>query len=296
VLNIHHLELFYYVARAGGITAALPKIPYGIQQPAVSTQIGQLEGALGTVLFHRRPFTLTPTGREVYAHIAPFFSSLEALATRARAEAHNHLRLAASANVLREHVPAVLKRLQSETPDLRLTLREANHAAAEQMLREHEIDLAVVLFEKKPGAGIRSQPLMKLPLVLLVPEASPFRRDREVFAAAAGEGIPLIAPPEQEQLSVTFQQELKSRGHVWQTRIEASGVQLVEAYVAGGFGVGVSVEVPGAPLHPQVRAVRLGGFPQLVFGALWTGKLPPLTSRFLELAQLRARELRPRAR
>ena len=30
-MNVHHLELFYYVAKRGGISG----IPYGIQQPAV---------------------------------------------------------------------------------------------------------------------------------------------------------------------------------------------------------------------------------------------------------------------
>ena len=38
-MNVHHLELFYYVARFGGIGAAVRNIPYGIQQPAVSAQV-----------------------------------------------------------------------------------------------------------------------------------------------------------------------------------------------------------------------------------------------------------------
>ncbi len=42
-MNIHHLELFYFVAKYGGIAAALRNIPYGIQQPAVSGQIAKLE-------------------------------------------------------------------------------------------------------------------------------------------------------------------------------------------------------------------------------------------------------------
>ena len=41
--NLHHLELFYYVAKYGGITPAVRKMPYGIQQPAVSGQMLQLE-------------------------------------------------------------------------------------------------------------------------------------------------------------------------------------------------------------------------------------------------------------
>ena len=62
-MNIHHLELFYYVAKFEGITAAVRKMPYGIQQPAVSGQILQLERDLGVKLFNRRPFALTPAGR-----------------------------------------------------------------------------------------------------------------------------------------------------------------------------------------------------------------------------------------
>ena len=46
-MNIHHLELFYFVAKFEGITAAVRKMPYGIQQPAVSGQILQLEEKLG---------------------------------------------------------------------------------------------------------------------------------------------------------------------------------------------------------------------------------------------------------
>ena len=49
-MNIHHLELFYYVARHGGITEAVRNIPYGIQQPAVSGQVAQLEEYLGVTL------------------------------------------------------------------------------------------------------------------------------------------------------------------------------------------------------------------------------------------------------
>lgn len=61
-MNIHHLELFYYVATHGGISEAVRHMPYGIQQPAVSSQILQLEDDLGVKLFNRRPFQLTEAG------------------------------------------------------------------------------------------------------------------------------------------------------------------------------------------------------------------------------------------
>ena len=65
-MNIHHLELFYYVARHKGIAGAVRNMPYGIQQPAVSAQVIQLENDLGVTLFQRRPFELTPAGEAAY--------------------------------------------------------------------------------------------------------------------------------------------------------------------------------------------------------------------------------------
>jgi DNA-binding transcriptional LysR family regulator len=291
VLNVHHLELFYYVAKAGGITPGLRLVPYGIQQPAVSSQLARLEESIGTRLFHRRPFSLTPAGREVFEHIAPFFGSMSQLAGRVRQEAAQHLRLAASASVLREHLPALLKTIAAQTPGLHVTLREATQHAAERMLREHEIDLAVALFESKPAAGIRAEPLLKIPMVLLVEASSAWRTSTEVLRAVKADPPLLIALPRREYLSLVFQKELARRGIEWPTRIESSSLELIEAYVGHGFGIGVALAVPGRLPPPELRALPLRGFPQLTFGALFTGRLPAPAATFLELARARAKEL-----
>jgi len=99
-MNIHHLELFYYVARHGGITEAVRNIPYGIQQPAVSGQVAQLEEFLGVILFHRRPFSLTPAGDKLYKFIHPFFSNLEVIAGDLQGGEPRQIRVGASTIVL----------------------------------------------------------------------------------------------------------------------------------------------------------------------------------------------------
>src|SRR5690242_16554891 len=108
-MNIHHLELFYYVARHGGITEAVRNIPYGIQQPAVSGQVAQLEEYLGVVLFQRRPFALTAAGEKLFQFIEPFFSNLESMASTLQGGESRQLRLGASTIVLRDHFPALLR-------------------------------------------------------------------------------------------------------------------------------------------------------------------------------------------
>ena len=82
MINIHHLELFYYVARFGGISAAVRQMPYGIQQPTVSGQILQLEENLGVTLFQRQPFALTREGEELLEFIKPFFDQVEEVGER----------------------------------------------------------------------------------------------------------------------------------------------------------------------------------------------------------------------
>jgi len=116
-MNVHHLELFYYVAKYEGITSAVRKMPYGIQQPAVSGQLLQLEKSLGVKLFNRRPFSLTTAGDELYDHVYPFFSRLGDVEQRLKGEESKHLRIAASASVLRHHLPELLADMRDSMPE-----------------------------------------------------------------------------------------------------------------------------------------------------------------------------------
>src|SRR5580704_14435344 len=123
-MNVHHLELFYYVARHGGITEAVRNIPYGIQQPAISGQVAQLEEHLGVVLFHRRPFALTAAGEKLYRFIEPFFGNLEAVAAELQGGETRQIRIGASTIVLRDHLPELLRNLRKKFPHLKVALRE----------------------------------------------------------------------------------------------------------------------------------------------------------------------------
>ena len=159
-MNIHHLELFYYVAKFGGIGEAVRNIPYGIQQPAVSSQIIQLEEFLGTTLFLRRPFSLTPAGQELFQFIEPFFANLNATADKLRGGVSQHIRIGASEPVLRDHLPEILQTVRKKFPKLKVTLREGYQPELEGWLQKHEIDLAVTLLDGKPPPGCQASPLM----------------------------------------------------------------------------------------------------------------------------------------
>ena len=289
-MNVHHLELFYYVAKHGGISQAVRKIPYGIQQPAVSGQVLALEEALGTSLFQRRPFALTPAGRRLAEFITPFFENLPEVAAELRGEAGQRLRLAASAQALRDHVPELLRKLHRRMPLVQLCLQEADQAQAEALLQRQEIDLAITELADRPTAGLKAHTLLRLPLVLLVRQDSELKSAKELWETSTVRQ-PLVAYSERQTLTRQFQNELRRRNHRWPVSVEASSMDLVETYVAEGFGVGLSVAVPQGRRRSGLRELPLPGFAQLVVAVLWQGKLAALPETFLDLVKARAEEL-----
>jgi len=289
-MNIHHLELFYYVARHGGISEAVRNMPYGIQQPAISGQIIQLEEDLGTTLFQRRPFSLTPTGRELYDFIKPFFDNLTPVAEKLRGGVSQHLRIAASEIMVRDHLPRLLQELRKKFPRLKVSLREGYHPEVITWLQQLEVDVAIGLLGGKPPAGINALPMFQMPLVLLVPKNSRLKSAQELWQRDRIEET-LITVPSNQPIRRAFEEGLAKRKVDWFGGIEASSVAMVQTYVANGYGIGVTVDVPKSKYHPEVRSLALDGFEPVTFGVLWQGRRNPLLEAFLKILEHAAREL-----
>lgn len=289
-MNIHHLELFYYVARHGGISEAVRNMPYGIQQPAVSAQIIQLEETLGTTLFHRRPFALTPPGEKLFQFIKPFFDGLTGIADEVRGGVSQQLRFGASGMVLRDHLPEVAQLVRKKFPNLKLSLREGHRPQLEAWMQKQELDLAVTLIEDKPPAGVNSLPLLKVPLVLLLEKSSRITSAAELWKSDRIEET-LISLPAFEAIPKHFQKGLSRLGVDWFPRIEVSSLALIETYVENGYGIGLSVAVPKQKLSPRIRPLVLEGFAPIELAAFWPGKKTPLIQAFLDELERRSRTL-----
>ena len=279
-MNVHHLELFYFVAKHGGIAAAVRNIPYGIQQPAVSGQIAKLEESLGTKLFQRRPFALSRAGAELFEFIKPFFGNIETVAEKLRKNASPQLRIAAPSIVLHDYVPELLQRVRAKVPTFRLYLHEAGRADAERLLLARDVDLAITLIEKKSRSGIQARPLLELPLILLVHKKSRLGRAEELWKRDKIEET-LITFPRADPVHVHFQHGLQRLGVEWFCGIEVNSARLIERYVASGYGIGLAVAVPGFEPSLQVRALPLPHFPPVVVGAAWSGKLSSIAQQLL---------------
>jgi len=291
-MNIHHLELFYFVAKHGGIAAAVRNIPYGIQQPAVSGQIAKLEESLGTKLFQRRPFALSPTGAELFEFIRPFFENIDLVAGRLHQNGSPQLRIAAPEIVLHDYLPQILQRVRAQFPAFRLYLHEAARTEAERLLLAGDVDLAIMLIDKKSRAGIQVRALLELPLVLLVHRKSKLTRTEELWKRDKIEDT-LVSFPRTDPVHAYFQRGLERLGVEWFCGIEVTSGRLIEHYVASGYGIGLAVAVPGFKPHPQLLALPLAQFPPVVVGVAWSGKLSNIARQLM--AELNAEADRQRA-
>ena len=264
--NLHHLELFYYVAKYGGITPAVRKMPYGIQQPAVSGQMLQLEKELGVKLFNRRPFALTHAGNQLFEFLNPFFSELPNIAEQLIGEESYHLRLAASGTVLSNHLPEVLDKLKKQYPNLKLSMTELIASeSAENLLATQEIDIAITTLNSSLPGSVKKIELLKVPLVLVVPENSEYKTFSKLQSGDDQEITePLISLSSEHTINVIFQNELKNRDINWDTHVEVTSLELISNYTNRGYGVGLTLDAPGIKLPKGLRKINLRGFPHFV--------------------------------
>lgn len=289
-MNVHHLELFYYVARHGGVSAAARAMPYGIQQPAISAQILQLEDALGVTLYQRRPFQLSREGQTLYDFIAPFFSGLTEMGDRLRGGGENRLRIACVEMVQRDYLPELFTRMQRRVKGFHFTLTHGRQQEVEALLVAQEIDIGLSTLPEKTTANIESRELLRLPLALLVSEQSGITKAAQIFEKDRI-SLPLVALEARDVLSRSFQSALRQRGIEWLPSLEVGSLDLVQRYVAAGFGAGLVLRHPRMELPAGVRVLALDDFPPLCFGAMWTGRLSSLGEAFLAEATALAGEL-----
>jgi DNA-binding transcriptional LysR family regulator len=286
-VNIHHLELFYYVARHGGISEAVRNMPYGIQQPAVSAQIIQLEEHLGISLFQRRPFCLTQAGDRLYRFIQPFFQNIDNVAEELRGSALQLVRIGAADVILRDHLPEIIQRLREQFPSTKLILRSGYQADLLEWTRKGELDLALTLVDKNLPAGLQSRAVMHVPLVLLVNRKCKLR-DAEQLWEQKRIVEPLLCLPQHEVICRKFQDGLRSRAVEWKPTIELSSLELIETYVENDYGFGLSLDLPDKKFSRQLRVLPLNGFPPVDFGLIWQGEPTPFVTALMQEVQRRA--------
>lgn len=141
------LRILHALATTGSLTAAAASL--SLSQPAVSQRIKRVEARLGVPLIERsgRGIRLTTAGniladhgRTVVAEIDAAIAAIDDL----RGERSGTLRLVGFPSASATLVPDLMRRLAEQAPDVALQYREAEPPEATSMLRDGEVDCALI--------------------------------------------------------------------------------------------------------------------------------------------------------
>ncbi|MET0288067.1 MAG: LysR family transcriptional regulator [Pseudoxanthomonas sp.] len=143
-MEIRHLRYFLAVAETLNFTKAAEQLH--IAQPPLSRQIQQLEEELGTQLIVRtsRPIRLTEAGRLFHQEAVQLLGRLEQMKEAARRVGHSQRRVLSIgfvASVLYGGLPAVVRRLRLQRPELEIRLTEMMSGEQVEALKAGRIDL-----------------------------------------------------------------------------------------------------------------------------------------------------------
>ncbi len=172
--NLHHLELFYYVAKAKGIGQAAKIIPYGVQQPAISQQMKILEEALGVQLFERRPFALTPPGEALYKFLAKFFDRIDEELSSLKDREGVSLRLGCPSVISSRYLAGPIREMLLAHPEIRPRVYELDGLANVSALLNREVDMVISFSLPERSSAMRVEELYEFPMCLIVPEGHRF--------------------------------------------------------------------------------------------------------------------------
>ncbi|MBO1902041.1 LysR family transcriptional regulator [Leucobacter weissii] len=170
------LRILHALATTGSLTAAAGSL--GLSQPAVSQRIKRVETRLSVPLIERqgRGIRLTAAGRILADHgrtvVAEIDAALAAI-DDLRGERGGTLRLVGFPSASATIVPAVMRRMAEDTPEVSLQYREAEPPAAVDMLRDGEVDCALIFDYEGAGelpAGSAFTPLWRETVSLVIAE------------------------------------------------------------------------------------------------------------------------------
>ena len=280
------LRAFAAVARAGSFSRAAETLY--VSQPAVSKHVSSLEAELGRQLLvrGRGGVSLTPAGQV----LADYVLRAEALLAHARralaagADAQiGTVSIAASGIPGTYVLPNLLARFHEQHPNVEIDLRFSTSAGALELVRAHDVELAIVGGMTVPSE-LESEPLLEDEVVLIGPPQLGGRRlrarDLEAWTwISREEGSATRAAVEAARWQIGLRAvrtlELPSWEAVKLAVASGAGIAAISKRAlaleleAGSVAV---LDVPRWRLSRTIVVVRAQGVP-----------LTPPTERFLEL-------------
>ena len=237
-MNLHHLKVFYAVARAGSISAGAERLH--ISQPAVTREIRELENSLELPLFDRKPrgVSLTEAGQRLLDYAQRIFS-LELAAERdLRDFAHlelGELHLGASATLGAYLLPPLITAFRAVHPSILINLEVSNTREVTRQLDEGRIALGFVEGHFQP-ANYGHRLLARDALLPVVAPHHPLAGSAPL-AAGQLQAFPLYLREPGSGTRASVEQAYRDHGLEARASVAAGSTEALKRLLADGQGI-----------------------------------------------------------
>jgi DNA-binding transcriptional LysR family regulator len=248
-------RLAYFVAVAEELHFGRAASRLSIAQPPLSRQIAQLEIDLGVMLFDRSrsQIRLTQAGTVLLDHARDVLDRLDQTQREVKRIGEGisgRLRIAFVGSATYGVLPNVIKTYRSAYPDVELALSAMNNAALKRAVIQREIDIAIA----RPSLDdeeLKSEPFHHEPLILALPDTSPFLQHEPIrLDALKGETLVLYPRKPRPSFADHILNICRDEGFIPKSPVMAQDYQTAISLVSVGVGIAVvpeSVSQSGRP-------------------------------------------------
>jgi DNA-binding transcriptional LysR family regulator len=240
-VEIRQLRAFVAIAESGTFTAGALRVH--VTQAAISMQIRQLESEIGARVFVRAPrhVILTEAGEQLLRRARHILrehdAALDEIAELAGAE-RGRLRIgSASAMVLTEQLPGILKELRKQHPAAEISVTSGTSEVLVDQILAGEVDIAFVSLPVDVR-GIKTERLSEDQLVAIASPHHKLAKQRTISAyTLAGER--LILGERGGNTRRLIDQFFAQAGVTLRVAMELSRQQAIKRMVEEDMGVGI---------------------------------------------------------
>ncbi|MBU6441230.1 MAG: LysR family transcriptional regulator [Betaproteobacteria bacterium] len=259
MISLRMLRTFQAVARSGSFAAAAGRV--ALTQAAVSQQMRAFEQATGRELFDRRArrIALTREGRDIQEKVEQILALVHALPARPADPMSGSVSIGAVVSVIGALSLAVAE-LKRRHPALEVRLSSARSAELVQMVRDEDLDFAVVVGDAAIGLpeALAWTPIYDEPLVLLASAATSGHDPRDILRARPFLRFDLRVPT-----GAVVDRAMRALGLQPAEYLVLNSIETIVSLVAGDVGVSVLPELQRGHWreNPRLRVLPLSDPP-----------------------------------
>lgn len=242
MMDLTYFATFREVALRQSFTRAAEELGYA--QSSVTAQIQKLERAYGVQLIERygRKLRLTSPGEELLKHVYRMLEVYEESKDAAASQTKGRIAIGAIDSLAAYYLPALLHDMRQHYPELTVHLHPGNEPALLERVREGQLDLALLLDDKRPDLSLVCETIREEKLLLVAGRDHPLNGSNLV-ALDDLQDMEWIMPEESCNYRMMLEHLLRTHGIPYRIGYELGNPEAVKRCVGNGLGIALLPEI-----------------------------------------------------